>query len=118
MPRVKQPVPPKTSDGFAVWEVLWEDAEEIGDVGWNAIKELMREAAKPCPVMRTVGYLVYEGERHISLVSTLGPAECSRLEKIPRGFIQEINVLREARPTTRTSGKKKPNVPVSAHEVP
>ncbi len=87
--------PPKTTDAFSVVEVVWEDAEEVGDIGWNDPADLMKEAIKPCPVMRSVGYLIHQGERHISIMSTLGPSECGRLEKIPIGFIIETNVLRE-----------------------
>ena len=91
----KQPKPPKATDPFPIWEVHWEDAEEHGDIGWNCIKDLLKEARKPCPVMRTVGYLVHEGESHISLMSTIGSQECGRLEKIPTGFIKEKKVLWE-----------------------
>ncbi len=86
---------PKATDPFPIWEVHWEDAEEHGEVGWNNVRELLREAQKPCPVMRTVGYVVHEGESHISLMSTIGPAECGRLEKIPTGFIKKKKVLWE-----------------------
>tara|TARA_R100001082_G_C4252160_1_gene111899 strand:- start:29 stop:316 length:288 start_codon:yes stop_codon:yes gene_type:complete len=90
---------PKTYD---IVEVVWIDAEEHGDVGWNDIKEQLRYAKLPCPPMSTVGYLVYDGEDHISLLSTIGQKECSTLEKIPKGFIvsitslsKEVNVKKE-----------------------
>ena len=86
---------PKPTDPFPIWEVHWEDAEEHGEVGWNNVRELLREAQKPCPVMRTVGYVVHEGATHVSLMSTIGPQECGRLEKIPTGFIKEKRVLWE-----------------------
>ena len=39
---------PKATDPFPIWEVHWEDAEEHGEVGWNNVRELLREAQKPC----------------------------------------------------------------------
>ena len=72
---------------YDIVEVLWIDAEENGDVGWNDLKEQLRYAKKPCPIMSTIGYLVHEGKDHISLLSTIGDKECSTLEKIPKGFI-------------------------------
>lgn len=89
---------PKRNDNintYPIVEVIWIDAEEIGDVGWNDKKDMLREAKKPCPVMRTVGFCVYRDDNHISVVSTLGEQDCSRLDKIPTAFIQAVNTLRE-----------------------
>ena len=38
--------------------VEWVDTEEKGESGWNDIKEMLRYAKKPCPVMRSVGFEV------------------------------------------------------------
>ena len=47
--------------------------------------------------MHSVGYLVHEDEDQINLISTVGPSECSSLEKIPRGWVKRENVLREGK---------------------
>jgi len=86
---------------YELAEVIWIDAEEHGDTGWNNLKEQLAYAKKPCPSMRTVGYIVHEDDDHIALLSTIGPVECSTVEKIPRAFIKSIN------PLTRTSGARK-----------
>jgi hypothetical protein len=78
---------------YDIVEVMWSDAEEKGDVGWNDIKEMMRYAKKACPTMKSVGYQVYKDDDHISLLSTLGPDECSTIEKIPVAFIKSITTL-------------------------
>ena len=78
---------------YDIVEVVWIDAEEHGEVGWNDLKEQLTHAKKPCPTMTTVGYLVYDGKDHISLLSTIGNKECSTLEKIPKGFIVSITKL-------------------------
>lgn len=79
---------------YPIVEVIWVDAEEVGDIGWNDKKEILREAKKPCPTMHTVGYCLYRGDDHISIVNTLGDSECSRLDKIPMAFVKAVNILR------------------------
>ena len=78
---------------YEIVEVIWVDAEEIGDTGWNNLKGQLRDAKKPCPVMKSVGYLVYQSDKHVSILSTMGKDLASTLEKIPTGFIVEINKL-------------------------
>jgi len=86
---------------YDIVEVLWVDAEEHGDVGWNDIKEQLAHAKKPCPTMKTVGYLVHQGKDHISLLSTIGDKECSTLEKIPSAFIKNISTLEHKKITIK-----------------
>tara|TARA_Y100000310_G_scaffold264069_1_gene274597 strand:+ start:1533 stop:1811 length:279 start_codon:yes stop_codon:yes gene_type:complete len=74
-------------------EVLWIDAEEHGEIGWNVLKEQLAYAKKPCPIMKTVGFEVYRDNDHISLLSTIGDKECSTVEKIPISFIKSIRKL-------------------------
>ena len=88
----------KRTIDYKIVEVCWIDAEEQGDVGWNDLKSQLAYAKKPCPVMRSVGYLVYECDEHVSLLSTIGDKECSTLEKIPRGFIKSIIELTPSPP--------------------
>jgi hypothetical protein len=48
-------------DSYPIVEVVWLDAEEHGEVGWNDTAKMLEYATLPCPTMRSVGYLVYEG---------------------------------------------------------
>tara|TARA_R100000234_G_C4874762_1_gene124825 strand:- start:2 stop:310 length:309 start_codon:yes stop_codon:yes gene_type:complete len=80
----------KRSIDYDIVEVVWKDAEELGDVGWNDLKKQLKEAKQPCPTMRTVGYVVYRGEDHIAILSTIGDKDCSTLEKIPMSFVLDI----------------------------
>ena len=89
------------SKDYDIVEVVWTDAEEIGDTGWNNLKSQLRDAKKPCPTMKSVGYLVHQNDKQISLLSTIGKDLASTLEKIPVGFIIEINKL------TKENSKKK-----------
>jgi len=98
-------------ESLPIVEVVWIDAEEHGYAGWNDLKEMMKKAKKPCPVMNSVGYEVFRNDDHIALLSTIGPDECSTLEKIPTGFIRSINVLRgvtaSATPSPATKSRKR-----------
>ena len=78
---------------YRLVEVVWVDAEEYGDIGWNDLKAMKRYAKKPCPVMRSVGYVLHQDDQHISLASTVGDKECSTIEKVPCQFIQSITDL-------------------------
>ena len=78
---------------YDIVEVLWINAEEHGDTGWNNLKAQLAYAKKPCPIMKTVGFEVYRDNDHISLLSTIGDKECSTVEKIPISFIKSIRKL-------------------------
>ena len=89
----KKAIAPAAHKTYRIVEVTWVDAEEVGEVGWNDLKSQLKSAKKPCPTMRSVGYVLYQGETHISLISTAGTDVSSTLEKIPTGFIKEIREL-------------------------
>ena len=78
---------------YRLVEILWTDAEEYGDVGWNDLKAMKKYAKKPCPQMRSVGYVLHHSATHISLASTIGDKECSTIEKVPCQFIISITDL-------------------------
>ena len=81
--------------------MIWTDAEEHGDVGWNDLKSQLAHARKPCPQMKSVGYCVYRDDEHISLLSTIGYKESSTLEKIPLGFVIIVRELTETIPDAK-----------------
>jgi len=72
--------------------VIWIDAEEEGETGWNDFKSIQRYSKKPCPEIHSVGYVVYRTDTHIALVSSISTdrKNSSSCEKIPTTFIQEI----------------------------
>jgi hypothetical protein len=71
-------------------EVWWRDAEEYGVVGWNDLEEMKEYAAEPCPLVKSVGYLLHDSESHISLLHAFSDGGCSSVEKIPKGFIENL----------------------------
>jgi len=89
---------------YPLVEIIWVDAEEYGEVGWNELKNVKRYAKKPCPIMHTVGYVIHRTDTHISLISTVGDKECSTLEKIPISFVKDIIKL-ERVPEKKTNAK-------------
>tara|TARA_R110002167_G_scaffold260590_1_gene467059 strand:+ start:379 stop:660 length:282 start_codon:yes stop_codon:yes gene_type:complete len=74
-------------------EVTWTDAQESGDIGWNDLKEQLRYAKSPCPIMKNIGYEVYRNDNHITLLHSIGAEQCSSIEKIPISFIKSIVIL-------------------------
>jgi len=78
---------------YKLVEVIWKDAEEYGEIGWNDLKAMKRYARKPCPLMKSVGYVLYNDTQHISLASSIGDKECSSIEKIPMAFVKRISEL-------------------------
>ena len=82
------------SNKYPLVEVLWRDAEEVGDVGWNDLEEMLEAARDPCPLVYSVGYLVHDSETHISLIRAFHSEGCSTVEKIPKRFIENLEWVR------------------------
>jgi len=81
------------NNNYNIVEVVWVDAEEHGEIGWNDIKSQLRYAKKPSPQMKSVGYEIYSDKDHISLLSSIGVKDSSTVEKIPVAFIKSVTVL-------------------------
>lgn len=79
---------------YPIVEVLWRDAAEIGESAWNDFEQMIEEASKPCPLVCTVGYLVFESDAHISLVGGFHDDQAGRVEVIPKGCIEALRVIR------------------------
>jgi len=93
----------KTGKDYDMVEVMWVDAEEHGEIGWNNLKEQLKYAKKPCPLMRSIGFEVWRDAKHIALISSMGDKECSSVEKIPMGFIKSITKLNRGKTVKLTS---------------
>jgi len=93
---------------YRLVEVTWVDAEEYGEIGWNDLKAMKRYAKKPCPEMRSVGYVFHFDDQHISLASTVGDKECSSIEKVPCQFIVSIkDLIPQGDPVDQPGTRKK-----------
>ena len=89
-------MPKKTYNDIVLVE--WVDAEEKCEAGWNDIKEMLAYAKKPCTIMGSVGFVVHRDDNHIALLSSIGPDECSTVEKIPTTFVKSITPLKAIKP--------------------
>jgi|688.fasta_scaffold507913_3 hypothetical protein len=78
---------------YPIVEVLWRDAVEIGDYAWNDLEEILERSKEPCPLVKSVGYLVFDGEAHISLVGGFHSEQAGRVESIPKGCIEALRLL-------------------------
>lgn len=78
---------------FPIVEVIWQDAIEEGELGWNDPQETIAVASSECPVVHSVGYVIFESDSHISLIRSWHSDGLSSVEKIPKGFIREIRPL-------------------------
>ena len=78
---------------YPVVMVEWADAQSHGDSSWQDPAEILEWAHEPCPLMRTVGFLVAETSHHIVLMETFGPEECSGATKIPKGWTTNVVYL-------------------------
>ncbi len=86
----------KLTDKFKrIVEIVWKDAEELGEVGWNNLGEILKCSKKPSPIIKSVGYVIHEDSDHISILSSIGPEVCGSLEKIPKSFVITIRDLSE-----------------------
>ena len=84
-------------DILTIIEVVWVDAQEFGEIGWNDLNDILTESQKPCPIMHSVGYLVRSDKDVISLLRTLGEDVSSTLEKIPRAWVKAERTLRKGK---------------------
>jgi hypothetical protein len=80
-------------DKYPIVEVIWTDAIEEGEMGWNDPQETIAIAIADCPVVHSVGYVIFESDSHISLIRSWHSDGLSSVEKIPKGFIREIRAL-------------------------
>ena len=78
---------------YKIVEVTWVDAEESGDIGWNNLKAQLKYAKKPCPEMISIGFEAFRNDKHIALISSIGPKVCGTVEKIPMGFVISVDEL-------------------------
>lgn len=77
-------------------EVEWVDASTSGGPGWVYLSEAKEFAAKEPPIMKTVGFLLYEkggSDGYVVLTDTLGYEECAAVHKIPSGMIINMRSL-------------------------
>ena len=73
--------------------VTWVDALTIGGAGWMEKDEAKLSAKEKLPIMLTIGFILHEDEKQISLTSTIGPSETAQINKIPKQMVIKVEEL-------------------------
>ena len=68
-------------------EIWWMDAETCGGPEWISADELCCTIRTAPPVMKTMGYVLFENDVYIALADSIGPDETSAINKIPKCMI-------------------------------
>lgn len=71
--------------------VTWQDCES--EQGWMDRLELEEYIQRPLSVMKSVGWLLHNGEDWVVLAQSVGTHNGADLVKIPRAMIQDVQVL-------------------------
>jgi|TARA_R100000458_G_C8274279_1_gene249215 hypothetical protein len=74
-------------------QISWVDAETFGDTGWQDLEEANKKSKEASPLMKTIGFVLYECESHIALTDSIGEKECGHVTKIPKQMVQNIVAL-------------------------
>ena len=74
-------------------EIVCQDAETYGDSGWLSIEEAKEQAAKAPPLMRSVGYVLYEDNNYIAITDSIGAEETGHVTKIPKSMVMSRSIL-------------------------
>ena len=98
-----EPQPPSRADNDAVQEVLssewpvvsvrWVDAEARGGPGWEDPEDMIEFALRPLVEVHTVGLLLHSCDRYIALTDSRGPDQVGGVQKIPRAWINTMDVM-------------------------
>ena len=81
--------------------VVWKDHEDHTTADWQSYAEADDMVRDPVAVVHSVGWIYHENREAISLVSTLGPEECSGVLRILKRAIVRRLVLK---PSSGTLG--------------
>lgn len=90
--RISMTIPPLNLSRIV--EVEWFDAEEAGEIGWNSYEDIYAHSISDCPIVKSVGYVIFENEAHISLIRAWHSEGLSSVEKIPKAWVRSIKNLR------------------------
>ena len=89
-------------------EITWRDAYTLD--GWHTWKELVDKVGKG-ELCKTVGWLVIEDDLRVVLVTSVGidfvDAEVGSAWVIPKGMVEAIRVIEEAKPEGEIDGSKR-----------
>lgn len=73
--------------------IYWKDHEDHTSADWQTYEDADAQVNNPVAVVRSVGWIYHENKEAISLVSTLGPEECSGVLRIlKRAIVRRLDL--------------------------
>jgi len=76
---------------FKMVVLTWTDTES--KAGWHERIELEDYVTKPCLIMKSVGWLIYNSFNHVVLAMTCGEDHSGELLKIPWAVISDLRTV-------------------------
>jgi len=90
--------------------IRWKDAESQGGPTWEDTDEMLEFARRPLTVVLTVGVLLHMDPEQVAVTDTVAADQMGGVTKIPRGWIERIEVLGPASPNSL--GREVPEIPM------
>ncbi len=84
--------------------IRWKDAESQGGPTWEDTDEMLEFARRPLTIVLTVGVLLHMDAEQVAVTDTVAADQMGGVTKIPRGWIERIDVLGPASPNGLPSG--------------
>jgi hypothetical protein len=78
--------------------IRWKDAESQGGPTWEDTDEMLEFARRPLTLVLTVGVLLHMDAEQVAVTDTVASDQMGGVTKIPRGWIERIDVLGPASP--------------------
>lgn len=78
---------------LSIAHVTWEDCESME--GWHDALTIEDYIRAPLSVMKSVGWLLHDGDDWIILAASVGTHNAGDLTKIPRAMVLDVHVLAE-----------------------
>jgi hypothetical protein len=89
--------------------IRWKDAESQGGPTWEDTDEMLEFARRPLTIVLTVGVLLHMDTEQVAVTDTVAADQMGGVTKIPRGWIERIEVLGPASPNGMADVTGRPN---------
>lgn len=73
---------------YKVVRVHWRDAATF--VGWHNLDEINQIAKEKSPLMKTVGWLIYQSDDFVLVALSVGEKSAADISKIPSAYIEDM----------------------------
>lgn len=73
---------------YKVVRVHWRDAATF--VGWHNLEEISNIARERSPLMKTLGWLIFQSDEFILVAQSVGEKSAADICKIPSSYIEDM----------------------------